>query len=743
MLPRCCTASCCARRVPHARIVAHRHVARAARCPACSWCSPARDFPITYGILPVSQDEHALCRRSRALRRRSGRRRRSRVDEETAFEALDLIDVEYEPLAHHRRPRRQPRHRRAAHPRLRRRRQRPQGGVAASSATSTQALADADRVFEDIVLLPGQHAPADRAARRASRRSIPTASCVALVEHADAALRAPRAGQGARRCRRRTSASSPRPNGGGFGGKSDPFNHEIVVAKAALMLDRPGQDLPDPRRGLLLPPRPPSGADVVQDRREERTARSPACTCRRCSTAAPTAATAWRQHLLHRRAADGHLSHPALPLRAAAASSPTSRRAGPSAATARRSRASARRCSSTRSPKRSAIDPAELRLAHRRAARHADRQLAARRHRSASPSASTRVVAASGWNEQLRQAAARARRSASPARRTCAAPGLPIYWNDMPHSGVQLKLDRSGGVTAFCGATEIGQGSDDVLVACVAEVLGIEPIDIRAVTGDTDLTPVDLGSLLSRVTLMTGNAAIQAAERARDAARRRGRRRSSTLPTDAARVRRAARLRRREPGRAASRSPRRCSWPRRSSARSAPTGSLHAAASRRGDFKGARRRAVAGLLATRPRWSKSRSIRRPAGSHVPQSLDRARHRPRAQPGAGARPGRGQRLHGARRGADGGAGVPPAAAEAVARARAQVSVDARVQEPDARSTCRRSMTDLDRGARSERARSAPRRSARGRCCRSCRRSPTRSTTRSACASTRCRSRRRRS
>src|SRR5206468_1890349 len=76
--------------------------------------------------------------------------------------------------------------------------------------------------------------------------------------------------------------------------------------------------------------------------------------------------------------------------------------------------------------------------------------------------------------------------------------------------------DRSGGVTAFCGATEIGQGSDDVLVACVAEVLGIDPHDIRAVTGDTDLTPVDLGSYSSRVTLMMGNAAIQAAERARE-----------------------------------------------------------------------------------------------------------------------------------------------------------------------------------------------------------------------------------
>src|SRR5690606_13666253 len=71
-------------------------------------------------------------------------------------------------------------------------------------------------------------------------------------------------------------------------------------------------------------------------------------------------------------------------------------------------------------------------------------------------------------------------------------------------------------VTAFCGATEIGQGSDDVLVAAVAEVLGIDPFDIRAVTGDTDLTPVDLGSYSSRVTLMMGNAAIEAATRARD-----------------------------------------------------------------------------------------------------------------------------------------------------------------------------------------------------------------------------------
>ncbi|MFQ6013673.1 MAG: molybdopterin cofactor-binding domain-containing protein, partial [Thermoplasmata archaeon] len=92
---------------------------------------------------------------------------------------------------------------------------------------------------------------------------------------------------------------------------------------------------------------------------------------------------------------------------------------------------------------------------------------------------------------------------------------LPVYWNDMPHSEVQLKVDRSGTVALFCGAIDIGQGSDQVLASTTAEVLGLEPEDIQLVTGDTDLTPIDLGSYSSRVTFMAGNAAIQAAERLR------------------------------------------------------------------------------------------------------------------------------------------------------------------------------------------------------------------------------------
>jgi len=50
----------------------------------------------------------------------------------------------------------------------------------------------------------------------------------------------------------------------------------------------------------------------------------------------------------------------------------------------------------------------------------------------------------------------------------------------------------------------------------VAEELGIDIGNIIVVTADTDLTPVDLGSYSSRVTLMTGNAAIDAARPLRE-----------------------------------------------------------------------------------------------------------------------------------------------------------------------------------------------------------------------------------
>ena len=89
--------------------------------------------------------------------------------------------------------------------------------------------------------------------------------------------------------------------------------------------------------------------------------------------------------------------------------------------------------------------------------------------------------------------------------------GKAIYWNEMPHSGVIVKIDRGGGVAVLCGSSDIGQGSDTMLATVVAEELGVDLSDIRAYTGDTDLTPVDLGSYSSRVTFMAGNAAREAA----------------------------------------------------------------------------------------------------------------------------------------------------------------------------------------------------------------------------------------
>ncbi|MDP2957145.1 MAG: xanthine dehydrogenase family protein molybdopterin-binding subunit [Longimicrobiales bacterium] len=91
----------------------------------------------------------------------------------------------------------------------------------------------------------------------------------------------------------------------------------------------------------------------------------------------------------------------------------------------------------------------------------------------------------------------------------------PIYPNDMPQSGVQIQVDRSGRVAVFSGASEIGQGCDTVVAMIAAEELGIPLEHVRVLRGDTDFTPVDLGAYSSRVTFMVGNAAIDAARKLR------------------------------------------------------------------------------------------------------------------------------------------------------------------------------------------------------------------------------------
>ncbi len=91
----------------------------------------------------------------------------------------------------------------------------------------------------------------------------------------------------------------------------------------------------------------------------------------------------------------------------------------------------------------------------------------------------------------------------------------PVYPNEMPQAGVQLKVDRSGVVTVFTGGNDIGQGSNSMSAYIVAEELGLSLDQIRVVAADTDLTPVDLGAYSSRVTFMVGNATIDACRKLR------------------------------------------------------------------------------------------------------------------------------------------------------------------------------------------------------------------------------------
>jgi 4-hydroxybenzoyl-CoA reductase subunit alpha len=90
-----------------------------------------------------------------------------------------------------------------------------------------------------------------------------------------------------------------------------------------------------------------------------------------------------------------------------------------------------------------------------------------------------------------------------------------IIRSDMPHSTVNIKIDRDGGVVLYTGASDIGQGSDTMVAQIAAETLGCSLSRIKVIAADTDLTPVDIGSYSSRVTFMNGNATLRAAEAVR------------------------------------------------------------------------------------------------------------------------------------------------------------------------------------------------------------------------------------
>jgi CO/xanthine dehydrogenase Mo-binding subunit len=95
-LPRMLWCKLLRSREPHARIV-RIDTSRAERHPGVLAAMTGRDLPIPFGILPVSQDEHALCP-DRVRFVGDPVAAVAALDEDVAAEACDLIDVEYEKL---------------------------------------------------------------------------------------------------------------------------------------------------------------------------------------------------------------------------------------------------------------------------------------------------------------------------------------------------------------------------------------------------------------------------------------------------------------------------------------------------------------------------------------------------------------------------------------------------------------------------------------------------------------------
>jgi 4-hydroxybenzoyl-CoA reductase subunit alpha len=506
-LPRTVHCKLLRSKVPHA-IVRSIDTSKAERHPGVLLVLTGKDFPITFGILPVSQDEDPLASdRVRFV----GDPVAAVVakDEATACDALDLIEVDYEilparatPLEAYENP--APRiHEYGEEGNVHKR-------VSFQFGDTDEAFATSDRVFEDVFFFQGNtHLPIEQHASIAApdqdgKLTIWSSTQVPHYLHRSLAR-----ALALEAAHIRVIAC---PNGGGFGGKTDPFNHEIVVAKAAMILGRPVK--------IAL-----TREEVFYCHR----GRHPVLM--RFKTGVKSDGTITAMHLKTFIDGGAYGSYGVASTFYTGALQTVTYRIPRYRFEACRMFTNKPPCG----PKRGhgtpqprfgqevqldkiaealALDPAELRL---KIAEQPDTVTANYMHVQTIGLSDCikSVVRRSDWANRFRKLPL-GRGLGLACSSYLSGAGLPIYWNKLPHSGVQLKLDRSGGVTVFCGATEVGQGSDDVLVNIVAEILGIDPFDIRCVTGDTDLTPVDLGSYSSRVTLMMGNAAIQAADRARD-----------------------------------------------------------------------------------------------------------------------------------------------------------------------------------------------------------------------------------
>jgi carbon-monoxide dehydrogenase large subunit len=85
--------------------------------------------------------------------------------------------------------------------------------------------------------------------------------------------------------------------------------------------------------------------------------------------------------------------------------------------------------------------------------------------------------------------------------------------------GAELRVHPTGTAVLRVSCQTQGQGHETTFPQIVAEELGIPPADIKVVHGDTDQTPFGLGTYGSRSTPVSGAAAVLVARKVRDKAR--------------------------------------------------------------------------------------------------------------------------------------------------------------------------------------------------------------------------------
>ena len=506
-LPRMLHAKLLRSHVAHARLV-RIDTSAAEALPGVVAVLTGEALPTSFGILPVSQDEHALCR-DKVRFVGDPVAAVAAVDEETAFEALSHIRVEYEPLDPVFEPAEaikneiEPIHDYGDDGNVHKRVSMEFGNVAA-------ALDESDLLLDHEFFYEGNtHLPMEQHATLAWQEPDGRITIWSSTQTPHYLHRATSKVLGLSPSRVRIIAC---PNGGGFGGKSDPFNHEIVVAELARRTNRPVK-ICLTREEVFYCHR---GRHPVHMRATMGFRKDGRITGLHFRTlldggaygsygVASTYYTGALQTVTYEIPAyrfDGVRTFTNKPP------------CGPKRGHGTPQPRFALEIQMDRAAEALGIDPADLRLMQLQPAHGITANWLRIGSMGLGPCIE-KVVEGSGWREK-RGKPPRGRGIGLACSSYICGAGLPIYWNAMPHSGVTLKLDRGGGVAVFCGETDIGQGSDTVLATCVAEILGVDLTDIRVTAADTDLTPVDLGSYSSRVTLMVGNAAIQAAERARE-----------------------------------------------------------------------------------------------------------------------------------------------------------------------------------------------------------------------------------